>query len=105
MRYDHAFPAREFLKRFPDDFARFLLRAEEMAEFGTISVKRHGHALKGRWADLYQFNMELTRSWGFRHRDAFIVLSAAKKRTSGQEPDYEFALKLREDFLNGVQDD
>jgi hypothetical protein len=105
MRFQHAFPAREFLNGFPDDFGRFLRRVEEMAETGTIALKRHGHALQGPYRELFQFNMELTRSWGFRVDNVFVVLNAAKKRTTGQEPDYDRALAMREDYLKGHDDD
>jgi hypothetical protein len=105
MRYQQGFPARDFLRQFPDDMSRFLARAEEMAEYGTMSLRSHGHALKGRFNELFQFNMRITRAWGFRLGDVFVVLSAAKKRTRGQEADYDFALRLRENYLTGIQDD
>lgn len=105
MRHQGEFPARVFLRQFPDDFARFLFRAEEMGDTGRIALKKHGHPLHGPYRELHQFNMELTRSWGIRVDDVYVVLSAAKKVTKGQEPDYDRALVLRADFLNGRDDD
>lgn len=105
MRYRGAFPARAFLEQYPEEFARFLHRVEEMGDTGRISVKKHGHQLKGPYRDLHQFNMELTRSWGFRTDNAYVVLNAGLKRTTGQEPDYDRSLALREDYLTGNPDD
>jgi hypothetical protein len=105
MRYQGHFPAREFLEGYPDDFARFLFRVEEIGDTGRITLKKHGHQLKGPYRDLHQFNMELTRSWGFRVDDTYVVLSAGLKRTKGQEPDYDRALALRTDYFTGRNDD
>lgn len=105
MRYQGEFPARQFLKQYPEDFARFLYRVQEMGDAGRIALKKHGHPLKGPYRELHQFNMELTRSWGFRVDDVYVVLHAGKKRTTGQEPDYDRALALRADYLTGPLDD
>ena len=105
MLYQGDFPAHVFLKNYPDDLTRFLFRVQEMGDTGRIALKKHGHPLKGPHRELHQFNMELTRSWGFRVGDVYVVLSAAKKVTKGQESDYDRALLLRADYLNGPQDD
>lgn len=106
MRYKGSFPAREYLNSVPDDFTRFLQRCEEMGDTGTIALKSHGHALKGpRYRYLFQFNVEDTRSWGFRTKGMFVVLNAAPKNPKNQEPDYEVALAMREDFIHGPPDD
>jgi hypothetical protein len=106
MRYQGSFPARDYLEQVPEDFMRFLRRCEEMGDTGTVRLKAHGHALQGpRYRSLFQFNMEETRSWGFRYEHVYIVLNAAQKNSKNQEPDYETALELRADYLNGPQDD
>lgn len=105
MRHDGEFPARVFLEKYPDDFMRFLNRAKEMATTGTIRLHKNGHPLEGQYSELHQFNMELTRSWGFRAENVYVVVHAAKKRTTGQEPDYERALTRREDYLTRTPDD
>lgn len=106
MRHAGTFPAVVVLRQFPDDFLRFHRRCEEMGDTGTIRVRAHGHSLKGpRYRELFQFNMEMIRSWGFRDAGVFIVLNAAKKKPKNQEPDYETALDLRADYLTGLNDD
>lgn len=105
MRYNHDFPARTFLQaHFPNDIPQFLQRAKEMAEYGRIRLSNNGHQLDGPYSDLHQFNMKLTRSWGMRDGDVYVVLHAAKKRTTGQEPDYNKALALRDNYLTGPDD-
>lgn len=102
MRYRHAFPAREFLEGFPDDFGQFLQRCKEMALFGKIRLQNNGHQLTDDpYRDLHQFNMKVTRSWGYKDGRTYVVLHAAKKRTTGQEPDYDRALKRLQDYLDG----
>lgn len=105
MRYRHAFPARRFLERYPADFAQFLQRCKEMASFGRIRLENNGHQLDDEYRDLHQFNLKVTRSWGYKDGDDYIVLHAAKKRTTGQEKDYNAALKLLQDYLDGPTDD
>jgi hypothetical protein len=101
MRYEGDFPAKTFLLGYLEDFQAFLARAEEMGETGTISLKSKGHPLKGNYRELFQFNMPLTRAFGFRHGRDFIVLSAALKKSTAkaQAADYEYALKLRANYL------
>jgi broad specificity phosphatase PhoE len=105
MRYRGAFPARDVLLAFPDDFTRFLQRVQEMGDTGRILLRHHGHYLKAPYQELHQFNMERTRSWGFRTGNVYVVLCAAKKRTSGQEQDYDRALRMRADYLERMPDD
>lgn len=105
MRYRHDFPARRFLEQYPEDFAQFLQRAREMASFGRIRLHNNGHQLGGDYAVLHQFNLKVTRSWGIRDGRAYVVVSAAKKRTKGQEADYDCALQMYEDYLNGPTND
>jgi hypothetical protein len=101
MYYQGSFPAREYLETVPEDFGRFLQRCEELGDMGRIRLPKHGHWLKGpRYGVLFQFNMEDTRSWGFRTADYFLVLNAAPKDPKNQERDYEVALEMREDYLN-----
>lgn len=105
MRFRHEFPARRFLERHPYDFAQFLQRCREMARFGRIRLENNGHQLEGEFRDLHQFNLKVTRSWGYKDRNTYVVLHAAKKKTTGQEPDYRTALKRLQDYLNGPADD
>lgn len=106
MRYQHDFPARSFLLGYVDDLVAFLARAEEMGNTGTISLKSKGHALKGAYRELFQFNMPRTRAFGFRHTRDFLVVSAALKKgtAKAQNPDYEYALKLRADYLERMEE-
>jgi hypothetical protein len=108
MRYRHDFPAKRFLEKYPEDFAQFLQRCLEMATFGEIRLEHHGHQLRGDgYRDLHQFNLKVTRSWGYKdkERDVYLVLHAAKKRTRGQEPDYDVAWKRLQDYLRGPIND
>lgn len=106
MRYDHDFPARSFLQNYPDDFARFLLRVEEMGNTGRISLPSQGHALSGKaHRGLYEFKMNKTRAYGFEHSGRFIVVSAAtKKKKKSQIMDHDFAAKLRRNYLDHIDD-
>ena len=101
MRFDHDFPARSYLNGYPHDFSQFLQRCREMANCGVIRLRNNGHQLSGRYSDLHQFNLKDTRTWGFRDGRLYIVLNAAKKRTTGQGPDYERSLSLLEDYRAG----
>jgi len=105
LRYKGAFPARRFLEDYPDDFAQFLQRCNEMARFGRIRLENNGHQMTNEpFRVLHQFNLKVTRSWGYKHGNVYLVLHAAKKRTTGQEPDYRTALKRTQDYLDGLTD-
>lgn len=102
MRHQGEFPARSFLERqFPEDIPQFLQRAREMANFGRIRLRSNGHQLGGRYGVLHQFNLTHTRSWGVRDGNVYVVVNAGKKRTTGQEPDYERSLELANDYFEG----
>lgn len=106
MRYQHDFPARSFLEGYPEDFAQFLWRAEEMARTGTIFLPSQGHPLKGPYRELFQFNMALTRSWGFHvsNSNVFVIVDAdTKKKAKEQETDYKRALALRADYIDRIE--
>jgi hypothetical protein len=105
MRYERDFPAKTFLLGYLEDFEAFLARAEEMGDQGTVALRSKGHALKGPYRQLFQFNMPLTRAFGFRYSRDFIIVSAAMKKGSAkaQESDYKFALKLRANYLEGIE--
>lgn len=105
VRYDHEFPARRFLEGYPDDFGQFLQRCQEMANFGRIKLWNNGHQLNDPYNTLHQFNLKATRSWGYKDGRTYIVLSAAKKRTTGQEPDYDRAIKILRNYLEGRNND
>jgi len=105
MRYCHDFPARRFLEQYPDDFAQFLQRAREMANYGRIRLTNNGHQLDENYAVLHQFNLKVTRSWGIRDGRTYLVVHAAKKRTKGQTPDYDQALRMYYDYLKGPTND
>lgn len=106
MRYRHEFPARRFLEGYPEDFGQFLQRCREMANFGEIRLEHHGHQLRGTgYRELHQFNLKVTRSWGYKDGNTYLVLHAAKKRTTGQEPDYDIAWKRLQNYRNGKTDD
>jgi hypothetical protein len=105
MRYEHDFPAKTFLLGYVDDLQAFLARAEEMGDTGTISLRSKGHALKGPYRELFQFNMPITRAFGFRYTRDFIVLSAALKKgtAKAQASDYAYAIKLRDNYLEHME--
>lgn len=103
MRYQGEFPARRFLEKYPEDFAQFLQRAREMADFGRIRLPNNGHSLGGTHSVLHQFNMKVTRSWGIRDGNVYLIVHAAKKRTTGQESDYEKAMQRRQDYFTGCE--
>jgi hypothetical protein len=106
MRFDHAFPARRFLEQYPEDFAQFLQRCREMADYGRIRLRNNGHQLHGEFAALHQFNLKLTRSWGVRDGDVYLVLDAdTKKNDKKQQADYRRALLKYQDYLNGPSND
>lgn len=105
MRHAGDFPARRFLEKYPQDFVQFMQRCQEMATFGYIRLWANGHQLKGStYSALHQFKMNVTRSWGYLDGRTYVVLSAAKKRATGQEPDYDRALALLDDYLTGKTD-
>lgn len=103
MRYKGDFPAKTFLLGYPEDFQAFLARAEEMGDYGKLSLRSKGHFLKGKYRELYEFKMPLTRAFGFKQQGDFVVLSAARKAdtTKAQIPDYKYALRLRADYIKG----
>lgn len=105
MRYRHAFPARRFLEKYPDDFGQFVQRCREMAYFGKIRLTNNGHQLDDEYRELHQFNLKVTRSWGYKDGNVYLVLHAAKKKTKGQEPDYATALKRLQDYRAGNPND
>jgi hypothetical protein len=104
MRYQGTFPAKDFLLGYPEDFARFVQRVREMADTGTILLPTLGHQLKGKYRELHQFKMSLTRSWGVRDSGVYVVLHAGlKKKAKEQVADYERALMLRDNYFNRTE--
>ena len=101
MRFKGSYPAKAFLSGYREDFQAFLARAEEMGDFGRIAIDKKGHFLKGDYREIYEFKMPITRAFGFRDGNLFIVTNAARKTdtTKAQIPDYDRALKLKADYL------
>lgn len=104
MRYKSDFPAKTFLSTYREDYEAFLARAEEMGEYGKLSQGSKGHWLKAPYSLIYEFKMPLTRAFGFTHDRDFIVTNAAKKaKKKAQIPDYDRALMMRNDYLQGLK--
>lgn len=107
MRYNGTFPARDFLRAYPEDYLRFKERCEEMGQTGRIRLPSQGHQLEGAYHELYEFKMPDTRAWGFRVQNVFLVAYAAKKepKKKKQERDYKTTLAMRADYLTRLSDD
>lgn len=106
MRYRGEFPARTFLdsKCTTEERARFLALAKQLASQGSLPGRSFGHFLKGEFSKIYELKPFGKRFFGFFIDTSFYVVSAAPKRNPKEQvADYERAMKLRADFLQGLE--